>query len=59
MLYWAALFFIVAIAAGVLGFTGVAVATAEIAKLLFFVFLVLFALSVLVSLLTRNRPPTP
>ena len=59
MLYWAAVFFTIAIVAGVLGFTGIAVATAEIAKILFFVFIVLFAVSLIVSLLTRSPPPIP
>jgi uncharacterized membrane protein YtjA (UPF0391 family) len=52
MLYWALVFFIVAILAGAFGFFGLAAGAAEIAKILFFVFLVLF----LVSLLTGMRP---
>jgi uncharacterized membrane protein YtjA (UPF0391 family) len=59
MLYWAAVFFIIAIIAGVLGFTGIAIATAEIAKILFFVFLILFALSIVASLVSRAPPPVP
>ena len=38
-------FLVVAIIAGVLGFTGIAVATAGIAKIVFYAFLVLFVLS--------------
>ena len=38
-------FFVVALIAGVLGFTGIAIATAGIAKILFYIFLVLFVLS--------------
>jgi uncharacterized membrane protein YtjA (UPF0391 family) len=45
MLNWAITFLIVALIAAVLGFTGVAVAAAGIAKLLFVVFLVLFVVS--------------
>jgi uncharacterized membrane protein YtjA (UPF0391 family) len=45
MLYWAVLFLLVAILAAVFGFTGVALAAAGIAKLLFFVFLVLFVIT--------------
>jgi len=37
MLYWALMFLVVALIAGVLGFTGVAIAAAGIAKLLFLV----------------------
>jgi uncharacterized membrane protein YtjA (UPF0391 family) len=40
-------FFIVALIAGVLGFTGIAIATAGIAKILFYIFLVLFVLSLI------------
>ena len=37
MLYWALVFLVVALIAGVFGFTGIAVAAAGIAKLLFVV----------------------
>ena len=42
MLKWAAIFLIIAIAAGVFGFTGIEEGAASIAKILFFIFLVLF-----------------
>jgi uncharacterized membrane protein YtjA (UPF0391 family) len=45
MLYWALMFLVVALIAGVLGFTGIAIAAAGVAKLLFVVFLVLFLIS--------------
>jgi uncharacterized membrane protein YtjA (UPF0391 family) len=45
MLYYAVIFLVVALAAGILGFTGVAGAAVGIAKILFFVFLVLFLVS--------------
>jgi len=41
MLRWAVIFFIIAIIAAVLGFTSIAGSAIEIAKILFFVFLVL------------------
>jgi len=53
MLSWALTFFIVAIIAAVLGFTG---AAAGIAKILFFIFLVL-TLVALVAGALRGRPP--
>ena len=56
MLYWAAVFFIIAIIAAVLGFGNVAVASAAIAKVLFFVFVVLFVLTLLAHLVYRTRP---
>jgi uncharacterized membrane protein YtjA (UPF0391 family) len=49
MLYWTAVFFIIALVAAVLGFGGVAAGAAGVAKVLFFVFLVLGALSLLMG----------
>jgi uncharacterized membrane protein YtjA (UPF0391 family) len=46
---------IVALVAAVLGFGGVYVAAAEIARILFFVFLVLFVISLLTGAV--RRPP--
>ncbi len=45
MLNWAVTFFIIAIIAAVLGFTSIAGSAIDIAKILFFVFLVLAAVS--------------
>jgi uncharacterized membrane protein YtjA (UPF0391 family) len=47
MLRWALIFFIVALIAAVLGFTGIALAAAGVAKVLFYVFVILFVLSLL------------
>jgi uncharacterized membrane protein YtjA (UPF0391 family) len=58
MLYWALVFFILAIIASVFGFTGIALAFAGIAKILFFVFLVFLVIFLVVGL-GRGRPPTP
>ena len=52
MLYWAAVFFVIGLIAFALGFTGIGGAAAGIAKILFFVFLVLFV----VSLIAGRRP---
>jgi uncharacterized membrane protein YtjA (UPF0391 family) len=51
MLRWALAFFIVALVAALLGFTGVAVAAAGIAKILFFIFLILFLVTLVGHLL--------
>jgi uncharacterized membrane protein YtjA (UPF0391 family) len=56
MLYYALVFFIVAIIAAVFGFGGIATASAGIAKVLFFIFLILFIVS-LVAGGMRGRPP--
>jgi len=53
MLYWALVFFLVALAAGVLGFTGISLAAAGVAKILFFIFLVLFLVSLVTHLSRR------
>jgi uncharacterized membrane protein YtjA (UPF0391 family) len=54
MLYWALMFLLVALIAGILGFTGVAILTAGVAKLLFVVFLVLFLVSFATHLSRRG-----
>ena len=57
MLGWAITFLIVALIAALLGFGGIAGTAVEIAKLIFFVAIILFAISVVVVLL-RGRSPT-
>lgn len=47
MLRWALVFLIVAIVAGVFGFTGIAVGAEQIARMLFFLFLVLLLASLI------------
>lgn len=51
MLGLALLFFIVAIVAGVLGFTNIMVVSAGIAQIIFVVFLILFCIALILSLL--------
>ena len=55
MLRWAFIFLIVALAAAILGFGGVAGAAAGIAKILFFVFLLLFVVGLIMHLV-NGRP---
>lgn len=47
MLKWSATFFIIALLAAVFGFTGIAAGAATIAKTLFFIFLVLFLVTLI------------
>jgi uncharacterized membrane protein YtjA (UPF0391 family) len=54
MLYWAGVFFVIALIAAIFGFGGIAASAVGIAKLLFFVFLVLAVVSVLLG----RRVPT-
>ncbi len=55
MLRWAIAFFIIAIIAAVFGFGDIADGATDIAKILFFVFLVLFVISLLFNLV-RGKP---
>ena len=55
MLYYAVVFFVIAIIAAVLGFGGIAFGAVEIAKVLFFVFLVLFIGSLIMGLVNRRN----
>jgi uncharacterized membrane protein YtjA (UPF0391 family) len=57
MLYWALMFLIIAIIAGFLAFGGIAFAAAGIAKILFFIFLVIFVVMLLTGLMRRRSPP--
>jgi uncharacterized membrane protein YtjA (UPF0391 family) len=54
MLRWALGFFVVALVAALLGFTGVAVAAAGMAKILFYLFLILFLVTLVGHLLRRT-----
>jgi uncharacterized membrane protein YtjA (UPF0391 family) len=53
MIRWALVFFVVALVAALLGFTGIAVAAAGIAKILFCLFLTLFLITLVGHLLRR------
>jgi uncharacterized membrane protein YtjA (UPF0391 family) len=57
MIGWALTFLLVALVAAVFGFGGIAGTAVEIAKLIFFVAIVLFAISAVVGML-RGRSPT-
>lgn len=54
MLSWALIFFVVAIIAAVFGFGGIASASAGIAQILFFLFLVLFVVSLIMGMARRG-----
>jgi uncharacterized membrane protein YtjA (UPF0391 family) len=50
LLKWALIFFLVSIVAGVLGFTGISVASADVARFLFYVFVVIFLVLLVLGL---------
>lgn len=54
MLYYAVVFFVVALIAGALGFGGIAGASAGIAQILFYIFLALLVISLIGSVLRKS-----
>lgn len=59
MLYWAAVFFVAAIIAALFGFGFLAETAATIAQVLFFVFLVVFVVTLISHSMGRRRPTVP
>jgi uncharacterized membrane protein YtjA (UPF0391 family) len=57
MLGWALTFLIIALIAAVLGFGGVAGTAIEIAKIIFFVAIILFVISAVIGYSRRRAPP--
>jgi uncharacterized membrane protein YtjA (UPF0391 family) len=55
MLRWAVAFFIVAIVAAIFGFGDIAAAATGVAKILFYVFLILFLISLISGITLRRR----
>jgi uncharacterized membrane protein YtjA (UPF0391 family) len=55
MLGWVVTFLVIALIAGLLGFGGVAGASIEIAKVIFFIAVILFLVSAVVGLARRRR----
>jgi uncharacterized membrane protein YtjA (UPF0391 family) len=56
MLYWAVVFLVIALVAALFGFGGIAVAAAGIAKVLFFLFVIIFVVTFMMGLMRRRRP---
>lgn len=59
MLRWALTFLVFALIAALFGFTGLAGESMAIARVLFFIFLVIFLISLVFSLVSGKRPPAP
>lgn len=55
MIYWSAIFFIIALFSAALGFGGLYDQAADIGKVLFFIFVVLFLVSFLVATFENRR----
>ncbi|MCA9305800.1 MAG: DUF1328 domain-containing protein [Phycisphaerales bacterium] len=56
MLRWAVIFFIVAIIAAIFGFGNISAAATDIAKILFYIFIVIFLISLLLGLAGGKKP---
>ncbi len=54
MLKYAAIFFVIALVAAVFGFGGIAAGATEIAKILFFIFLIIFVVTLVMGLFRRT-----
>jgi len=55
MLNWALVFLVIALIAAALGFGGIAATASGIAQILFYIFLVLFLVSLITGLIRRRR----
>jgi uncharacterized membrane protein YtjA (UPF0391 family) len=55
LLKWALIFFLISIVAAVFGFTGISVATADIARILFYIFLVIFLVLLILGVTIVRR----
>jgi uncharacterized membrane protein YtjA (UPF0391 family) len=55
MLRWAAIFFVISIIAALFGFGGIAAGAAEIAKVLFFIFLAICVTFLILGLFAANK----
>ena len=51
MLRWALIFLVISLIAALFGFTGISVAAADIARILFFIFIVIFVVLLLGGLM--------
>ena len=54
MLHMALVFFVIALIAALFGFGGIAAGAVEIAKVLFFIFLVVFVVTLVMGLMRRR-----
>lgn len=59
MLNWTIAFFVIALAAGILGFTNIAGVAVDMAKITFVIFMVLWLISVVINILRGKGPKDP
>lgn len=54
MLRWALFFFVISIVAGIFGFTGISVAAAGVARILFYIAIAVFLIFLVIALAAGN-----
>ena len=59
MLSWALTFLVIALIAAILGFGAIAGVAIEIAKLIFYVAIILFLITAVIALIQGRRPTVP
>lgn len=57
MLRWAITFLVIAVIAAVFGFGGIMAASVEMARILFFVFILLFLFTAVIHIIKGKSPP--
>jgi uncharacterized membrane protein YtjA (UPF0391 family) len=57
MLHYAVVSFVVAVLAAMYGFSGIPVVAAEIARMLFFMFMAVFLVTLVIGVVMRRRSP--
>jgi uncharacterized membrane protein YtjA (UPF0391 family) len=55
MMYWAVVFFVIAIVSAFFGFGGISSSAADIGRMLFYVALIVFVVSLVLGLSRRSR----
>jgi uncharacterized membrane protein YtjA (UPF0391 family) len=55
LLKWAVIFFVISLIAAVFGFTGIAAGAAEVAKILFYLFLAIFVILLIAGLVIGGK----
>jgi len=55
LLKWALIFFIISVVAAIFGFGGIAAASVDIARILFFIFVVIFLVLLVLGLLAARN----
>jgi uncharacterized membrane protein YtjA (UPF0391 family) len=55
LLKWALIFFLISIVAAVFGYTGISVASADIARVLFYIFVVIFLVLLVLGVAAARR----